>query len=108
MLGDDVYMDIDNTEWENVHLPIQENLERYMAKFIVPEVIAFSIADAYNRGGLCGATFEQHYNSMGDILLVKPHLMNVADQIFEILEIKYGLVIVDDSPMRVEKISNEK
>ena len=115
MLGDDAIVkkveivgDVSESEWENIHLPIQQNLERYMAVFIVPEVIAFSIADAYNRGGLCDSTFESHYRSMGDILLVKPHLMEVADQIFEILKIKYGLVIVDDNPMKIEKVYGDQ
>ena len=96
--------DISEEEWESIHIPIQENLELYMARFIVPEVVAFAIADSYNRGGLCDCSFEMHYNTMGDILLVKPKAIEIADQVKEILEIKYGLIVVDDNPMKIEKL----
>ena len=96
---------ISEKEWEDIHIPIQENLESYMTTFIVPEVIAFSIANAFRGKGLCDSSFEAHYRSMGDILLIKPHPMIVADKIFEILKIKYGLIVVDDSPMIVQEIT---
>ena len=94
--------DITDDEWEKIHIPLQENLEKYMA-LIVPNIIAFSIADTYNRGGLCDSSFEIHYRSMGDILLVKPEAIEVKDQILAILEIQYGLVMVADDPMKLER-----
>ena len=98
--------DISDEEIESIHLPIQENFQEYMASYVIPEVVAFQIANAYYRGGLCDATFEQHYNSFGDVFNGICPAIDVADEIFKLLKIKYNLVIVDDSPMKIETYQN--
>lgn len=96
--------DITDEEFENILVPLNENFRNYMMKCIIPEVFAFEIANSYFRGGLCDATFEQHFHSMCDVFNgFHDSLMDIADKTFELLQIKYNLVITDDSPMKIEK-----
>jgi len=96
--------DITDEEIERVHVPIQENFQEYLVSYIIPEVVAFQIANNYYRGGLGNATFEQHYKSYGDVINGLCPSIDVADEIFKLLKIKYALVITDDNPMKIEKI----
>ena len=95
--------DITDDEWDNLHVPNEDNLNNFMVKYVVPEVVAFQLANSYYRGCLCSATFLQHYNSMNDIILVYPSLDEVKEPIVELLKIKYNLKVVNESPLILDK-----
>ena len=96
--------EVSEKDWEELHIPFNDNLNDFMIKYVIPEVVAFSIANSYFRGCLCEATFEQHYNSMSDIINGSSGtIMECADTVFELLKIKYNLVVIDDNPMKIEK-----
>ena len=95
--------DITDEEWENLHIPYDKNLNNFMTKYIVSEVVAFSIANSYYRNCLCSASFLQHYNSMKDIVLVNPKFEEIKGKIEELLNIKYNIKIVNESPLILDK-----
>ena len=95
-------------EYIDEHLvPYDNNIREYMIKYVIPDAFAFQLANAYFRGCLCDATFEMHYRSMCDIFNgFSNACLEVSDATFDILRIKYHLVITDDSPMKIEKITD--
>jgi len=97
---------ISDEEWEKINLPIQENLQQYLKEYIVPELVAFSIANAYYRNGLSECSLERHYNSFSDVVITHFHLSEVSNQILNILKIKYSLIITNDNPMEIKRISD--
>ena len=99
----DTDKDITDDELDNILVPFNKNIEKFMAKYIVPEIIAFSISNAYYRGALCKASLLIHYNSFNDVLNIFPSLDEVKQPIIEILNIKYNLTITNENPLELEK-----
>ncbi|MFA5603799.1 MAG: hypothetical protein WDA12_02970 [Bacilli bacterium] len=95
--------DVTNEEWKKLHVPFNDNLNDYLTRYVIPEVVSFSIANSYYRGCLCSSTFEQHYRSMSDIILAYPSLEDVKDDIVNLLKIKYNLKVVSEDPLTLEK-----
>ena len=96
--------DIDDTEYEEYHLPYEDNLHNFMIKYIIPEVFAFQLSNSHDRGCLCNATLEQHCNSMCDIFNgFHRCLTDIKTTTVEVLHIKYNLTITNENPLILEK-----
>lgn len=96
--------DINDEEWEEEIIPLNDNFKNLMIKYVIPEVFAFEIANAHYRDCLCDATFEQHYHSMCDVFNgFYDSLIDITNTTVDLLKIKYNLVITNDSPMKIEK-----
>ncbi|MDD2504668.1 MAG: hypothetical protein PHF21_00145 [Bacilli bacterium] len=96
--------DITDEEYEEKLIPLNINFKNYMIKFIIPEAFAFQLANSYHRDCLCDATFEQHFHSMCDVFNgFHDSIIDISSKTFDILKIKYNLVIIDDSPVKLEK-----
>ena len=63
--------DISDEECEKVIEPFYDNYDSYLEEYVMPEVIAFDIANSYYRKAMCEATLRQHYNSAKDIFNIK-------------------------------------
>ena len=93
--------DITDEEWENLHLPFNNNLDKYVTKYIIPEIFAFQLANSYFRGCLIKSSLLLHYNSMTDIILVDPSLEEVKADTLNLLQIKYNLTIKEEEPVLI-------
>ena len=47
--------DITEKEWNQKYLPFYNNFSKYMINYIIPDVVAFYIANSYNRKCLCNS-----------------------------------------------------
>ena len=59
--------DISDEESEKVINPFYDNYHEYVITYVVPEVIAFYIANSFYRNAMWEATFLQHFNSASDM-----------------------------------------
>ena len=96
--------DITDDEIEEYYVPLNENFRNYMIGYVIPEVFAFEIANAYFRDCLCEATFEQHYKSMCDVFNgFTDSLREVSGKTLELLQVKYNLTIINYFPLVLKK-----
>ena len=58
---------ISDEEFERIYLPFHENFDEYMIRFVIPDAVAFYIANAYSRGCLDKCKLYNHINSAVDI-----------------------------------------
>ena len=82
--------DISDEELEKVINPFYDNYHEYIITYVMPEVIAYYIANSYYRNAMYEGPFLQHYNSAKDMLnLFKEDYKIVKTKIFELLKISY-------------------
>lgn len=97
--------DITDEEFRKLYAPFYDNVNDFMIKYIVPEVVAFQLANFHYRGCLdkSRSSLLQHYNSMNDILNLSVDFGEVKEEIVNLLNIKYNLKIVNEVPLRLDK-----
>ena len=82
--------DISDEELEKVINPFYDNYHEYIITYVMPEVIAYYIANSYYRNAMYEGPFLQHYNSAKDMLnLFKEDYKIVKTKVFELLKISY-------------------
>ena len=82
--------DISDKELEKVINPFYDNYHEYIITYVMPEVIAYYIANSYYRNAMYEGSFLQHYNSAKDMLnLFNEDYKIVKTKVFELLKISY-------------------
>lgn len=74
-----------------------------MITYVIPDTIAFYLANAYSRDSLSDCPLYNHINSAIDIFNMNCEINSLILQIEQILKIKFNLKIVNDNPLKVEK-----
>ena len=92
--------DITDEEFERIYLP---NYDNYLKEFIIPDVVAFYLADNFYKKVLSNAPLYNHINSVIDVFNVRCDIDKLIPSIKKILRIKYNLKIVKDNPMILKK-----
>lgn len=95
--------DITNKEFEEILLPFYNNYNDYLIKFIIPESVAFYLANGYSRNCLSDCPLINHINSALDIFNVRCNVNDLMQQIKLILRIKHNLKIVKNNPLKTER-----
>ena len=90
-------------EFERIYLPVCINYDNYLKEFVIPDVVAFYIADNFYKKVLSKAPLYNHINSAIDIFNVRCDIDKLIPSIKKILKIKYNLRIVKDNPMILKK-----
>ena len=90
-------------EFERIYLPVCINYDNYLKEFVIPDVVAFYIADNFYKKVLSKAPLYNHINSAIDIFNVRCDIDKLIPAIKKILRIKYNLRIVKDNPMILKK-----
>lgn len=81
---------ISDEELEKVINPFYDNYHEYIITYVMPEVIAYYIANSYYRNAMYEGSFLQHYNSAKDMLnLFNEDYKIVKTKVFELLKISY-------------------
>ena len=100
--------DISNDEFEAVLKPFLDDYDNFIYSYVMPEIIAYYIANAFNRNSMYSGTFDQHYNSAKDILnLFNEDYETVKSEVFKLLKIKYALIVVNENPLELKRIEYE-
>lgn len=97
--------DITKEELKSIINPFYDNYDNFVEEYIMPEVIAFYIASAFNRNAMWEASFSQHYNSASDMFnLEKKHYKKIKNKVIKLLRIKYSLEIISENPLDFKRI----
>lgn len=95
--------DITDKEFEEILLPFYNNYNEYIIKFVIPDAIAFYLANGYNRNCLSNCPLVNHINSALDIFNVSCNVDELIPSIKNILRIKYNLKIINIKKLRIIK-----
>ena len=95
--------DITDEEFERIYLPVCINYDNYLKEFVIPDVVAFYIADSFYKKVLSKAPLYNHINSAIDVFNVRYDIDKLIPSIKKILRIKYNLKIVNYNPMILKK-----
>ena len=90
-------------EFEEILLPFYNNYNDYFINFVIPETIAFYLANGYSRNCLSDCPLINHVNSALDIFNVRCNVDELIPQIKLILRIKYNLKIEKNNPLKLIK-----
>ena len=91
--------DITDKEFEEILLPFYNNYNDYFINFVIPETIAFYLANGYSRNCLSDCPLINHVNSALD----RCNVDELIPQIKLILRIKYNLKIEKNNPLKLIK-----
>lgn len=85
--------DITDKEFEEILLPFYNNYNEYLINFVIPDAVAFYLANGHTRNCLSDCPLINHINSALDIFNVRCNIDELITQIAYILKIKYNLNI---------------
>lgn len=95
--------DITDKEFEEILLLFYNNYNEYVIKFVIPDAIAFYLANGYSRNCLSDCPLINHINSSLDIFNVRCNVDELISQIENILRIKYNLKLEKENPLILNK-----
>ena len=94
---------ISDKEFQEKYLPFYDNFEEYMIRYVIPDAVAFYIANSYSRSCLDDSKLYNHINSAVDIFNCRCDIDIILPSIEKILNIKYNLKITQRNPLKLEK-----
>lgn len=95
--------DITDEEFEQILLPFFNNYSEYIIKFLMPDAIAFYIANGYFRHCLSECSLINHINSAVAVFNVRCKKEELLPVVEEILKVKYNLIISKNSPLKLKR-----
>lgn len=95
--------DITEKECNQNYLPFYNKFSKYMINYIIPDVVAFYIANSYSRNCLCDSPLCNLINSAKDVFNINCDTKKLIPKIEQILRIKYNLKIVNNNPLRLKR-----
>lgn len=90
-------------KFEEIYYPFSKNFSEYITKYIIPDVIAFYLANGYIRKCLTINSLKRHIYSAKDVFNIKCDIDELMPSIEEILRIKYNLKIEKLDPMILKR-----
>lgn len=96
--------DITDKEFEEILLPFYNNYNEYLIKFVIPDAIAFYLANGYSRNCLSDCPLINHINSALDIFNVRCNVDELKPEIELVLKIKYNLKIAKNNPLKLIEV----
>ena len=92
--------DISDEDFKKILIPFNDNYDEFLENYIMPEVIAFYIANSFYRDAMWKGSFKQHYNSAADVInYFDEDFEKVKNNVIELLKIKYALEIISEDPL---------
>ena len=100
--------DISDEEFKAILKFFIDDYDDFVISYIMPEVIAYYIANSYYRGSMYEGSFLQHYNSAKDIInYFGEDSEKVKADVYKLLRVKYALLITNENPLEIKKIEYE-
>ena len=92
--------DISDEDFKKILIPFNDNYNDFLENYIMPEVIAFYIANSFYRDAMWKGSFKHHYNSAADVInYFDEDFEKVKNSVIELLKIKYALEIISEDPL---------
>ena len=92
--------DITDEDFKKILIPFNDNYDEFLENYIMPEVIAFYIANAFYRNAMWKGSFKQHYNSSADVInYFDEDYEKVKADAISLLKIKYALEIISEDSL---------
>jgi len=95
--------DITDEECETILEPHMKEFDNFVYEFLAPEAIAFYLASGYRESSVWESSFQQHINSVLDMLnqvkLEASVYQNIKKNSIRILKLKYGLIVSNENPL---------
>lgn len=108
MIRENVNGDISNEEFEKLLKPFSDDYNEYLESYIMPEVIAYYIANSYYKHSMHKGSFLQHYNSAKDVInYFGEDSEKVKAEVYKLLRVKYSLLITNKNPLEIKRIEYE-
>lgn len=96
--------DITDKEFEEILLPFYNNYSEYIIKFVIPDAIAFYLANGYSRNCLSNCPLVNHINSALYIFNVSCNVDELMPETELVLKIKYNLKITKNNPLKLIEV----
>ena len=97
--------DISDEECEKIIDPFYDNYHTFVEEYVMPEVIAYYLANSFYRNAMWEATFLQHFNSASDMFnLVSKNYKRTKSEVIKLLRLKYALEIISEDPLDFKRI----
>ncbi|MBP3840662.1 MAG: hypothetical protein IK997_00890 [Bacilli bacterium] len=97
--------DISDKDFKKILIPFNNNYDKFIEDYIMPEVIAFYIANSFYRDAMWKGSFKQHYNSAADVInFFNEDYEKVKIEVFKLLKIKYALEVINEEPLILKQI----
>ena len=97
--------DITDEDLKKILIPFNDTYDEFLENYIMPEVIAFYIANSFYRDAMWKGSFKQHYNSATDVInYFDEDFEKVKNSVIELLKIKYALEIINEDPLILKTI----
>ena len=97
--------DISDEECEKVINPFYDNYHTFVEEYVMPEVIAYYLANSFYRNAMWEATFLQHFNSASDMFnLISKNYEKTKEEVIKLLRLKYALEIISEDPLDFKRI----
>ena len=91
--------DISDEEFKAILKPFIDDFDDFVISYIMPEVIAYYIANSYYRGSMYEGSFLQHYNSAKDLInLFGEDYEQVKAEVYKLRKMNYALRITNEEP----------
>lgn len=102
------YIDeLTDDEFEKLIIPFDKNIDAYIQEYILYDFIAFYIASGWEREVLSQNDLKTECNTATDVL---SNVSNIKEYDFEklkkLLEVRFSLKIISESPLELEKIKH--
>lgn len=105
MIRKNIGGDISEEEFEKVLKPFIDDYDNFVYSYILPEVIAYYLANSYYRNSMYEGSFLQHYNSARDLInLLGENYEITKAEVFKLLKIKYALEVINENPLVFKEI----
>ena len=95
--------DINDKEFEKIYLPFYNNVNNYLNNYVIPDLVAFYLANGYSRHCLSECTLRYHINSAIDVFNCRCDMNKLIPKVKEILKIKYNLVVKNTNSLRLKR-----
>ena len=97
--------DISDEECKKIIDPFYDNCHTFVEEYVMPEVIAYYLANSFYRNAMLEATFLQHFNSASDMFnLVSKNYKKTKAEVIKLLRLKYALEIISEDPLDFKRI----
>ena len=73
--------DITDKEFEEILLPFYNNYNEYLIKFVIPDAIAFYLANSHSRNCLTDVPIHNHINSAIDVFNIKWNIESLITEV---------------------------
>ena len=95
--------DISDKEFEEIYLPFYNNINEYLNNYVIPDLVAFYLANGYSRYCLSDCPLRNHINSAIDVFNCRCDMNKLISRVKEILKIKYNLMIKNTNPLSLKR-----